>query len=244
LVKIILLYVFFIAINFGWGMVATALVTSNVDVTIDNPVDLAYVDGECFLASLPSVNVGDPDCQITQTCPAEGVAYDEAIHHKLCEVGISFPEALEYDAEPQSPDVCDSNDPLCSGSTNLIQRNVTLASGEKRLVSVLIDSENATSINPANTQDQDNPSNSFLGLGDVFASVGEPFSFIGDIVNAGEFAGSLILNTFTGGFVLDVLGTGILGVQFPAEFLTGIKILIGLAVVSWFAYLIIGKQLF
>lgn len=236
MVKIILLYVFFIAINFGWGMVATALVESNIGVVIENPLDLAYVDGNCD-------GIGEPACQVTQGCPASGEAFDEAIHSKLCEVGISFPDALQYDAKPQSPDVCDSNIAGCNPTTNLIQRNVTNTDGS--LTTILVDPSNATSINPASAgTGDDGIVGGFLGLGDVFASVGDSFSFIGEIVEAGEFAGSLILNTFTGGFILDVLGTGILGVQFPVEFLTGIKILIGLAVVSWFAYLIIGKQLF
>ncbi len=220
-------------------MVATALVESNIGVTINFPEDLAYVDGNCFLASDPFVNVGEPDCQITQSCPASGVAFDEAIHHKLCEVGISFPTALQYDASPQSPDVCDpqTNTPEnpCNPTTNLILRNVTNTDGS--LTTILVDPTNATTINPADAED-------FLGLGDIFAGVGDSLSFIGQIVEAGEFAGTLLLNTFTGGFVLDVLGTGILGVDFPTEFLTGIKILIGLAVVSWFAFLILGKQFF
>ena len=249
MVKIILLYVFFIGINFGWGMTATALVESNEGVTIPNPLDLAYVDGVCFLASEPLENVGEPACQITQGCPASGEAFDDEIHSKLCEVGIRFPDALQYDASPQSPDVCDSgftdgqpNDPSCN-TTTLIQRNVTMTDGS--ITTILVDDGNQTQINPATTGTDPlvGIDGGFLGLGNIF-NLGESFSFITDISNAANFAGTLILNTFTGGFILDVLGTGIVGVQFPTEFLIGIKILIGLAVVSWFSYLIISKQLF
>lgn len=227
MVKIILLYVFFIAINFGWGMTATALVESNEGIVIPNPLDLAYVDSECG-------GLGEPVCQLTQSCPAEDVPFDDEVHHKLCEVGIKFPEALEYDAKTQSPDVCDSNDVFCDGTT-LLQRNVTDNNGN--LIDVLIKDDNSTAISST----ESNESNIFS---DFFGGVGETFSFVTDVVNAGNFAGTLLLNTFTGGFVLDVLGTGILGVDFPTEFLTGIKILVGLAVVSWFAYLILGKQIF
>jgi len=162
------------------------------------------------------------------------VEFNEEIHSKLCEVGIRFPEAVKFDADPQSPDVCDGSLATCTGTTNLLQRNVTDKNGN--LVDVLIANDNSTEINPS-----DADSSSFF---DFTSGIGESFSFVTQIVDAGNFAATLLLNTFTGGFVLDVLGTGILGVDFPVEFLTGIKILIGLAVVSWFAFLILGKQLF
>lgn len=168
-----------------------------------------------------------------QSCPAEGIDFNEAIHHKLCQVGIQTPDALQFDAQTQSPDVSSN-----VGDSDKIFRNYTSPTGS--IYSVLVDdaspcndgggSANCTGV-------QSTPTGVGSGFGEEF------FSFLDSSGRIIGFGAKIFLDTFTGGFILDVLGTGIVGVEFPTAFLDGIKILIGLAIASYFGYLFIGKPL-
>jgi len=161
-----------------------------------------------------------------QGCPLEGEDFNEAIHHKLCQVGIQNPAELQYDAPTQSPDVSSE-----LGDTDKIYREVT--SNDGTIYKVLVPrSGNVTGI-----QTDSLPDSLTAGFGDEF------FSFLDSSGRVIGFGAKIFLDTFTGGFILDVLGTGIVGVDFPTEFLDGIKILIGLAIASYFGYLFIGKPL-
>lgn len=221
MVTIIKLYILFICINFGWGMLATGIVEANEGVVIPNPVDLAYIDSECD-------GFGEPVCQLTQACPADGEDFNETIHHKLCLVGIQTPDALQFDTAPQSPDVSAN-----VGETDKIYRNVTSPDGNS-IYSVLVP---ASSTNNTGIQSNSGQGSLTAGFGDEF------FSFLDSSGRVIGFGAKIFLDTFTGGFILDVLGTGIVGVEFPLEFLDGIKILIGVAIASYFGYLFIGKPL-
>ena len=216
MVTIIKLYILFICINFGWGMLATGLVEASEGTVIPDPVDLAYKNGNCD-------GLGEPACQLTQGCPADGVDFNEAIHHKLCLVGIQTPDALQFDAKSQSPDITNTV------TTGKVFRNVTSTDGTIYQV-ITSDSGNKTGIDSS-------ISTLTGGFGDEF------FSFLDSSGRVIGFGAKLFLDTFTGGFILDVLGTGIVGVDFPPMFLDGIKILIGVAIASYFGYLFIGKPL-
>jgi hypothetical protein len=218
LVTIIKLYILFIAINFGWGMIATGILESNANFPIQDPLDLSYENGECD-------GLGEPACQFAQSCPVGNQVFDDNIHHKLCQVGIQNPLELTFDADPQSPDI--------SGNileTSKTFRNVTSTDGTVYQILVEDVGNNATGVDS---------STNILGSG--FG--GEFFSFLEDTGRIAGFGAKIFLDTFTGGFILDVLGTGIMGVAFPTEFLDGIKILIGIAIASYFGYLFIGKPL-
>lgn len=194
MVTIIKLYILFICINFGWGMLATGIVEASI-------------------------------AEGGQSCPAEGIDFNEAIHHKLCLVGIQAPDALQFDTGSQSPDV--SNNPA---ETDKIFRNVTSPDGTS-VYSVLVTDGNRTGIA---TSEQDPLTKGFGG---------EFFSWLDSSGRILGFGAKIFFDTFTGGFILDVLGTGIVGVEFPTTFLDGIKILIGLAIASYFGYLFLGKPL-
>jgi hypothetical protein len=116
MVTIIKLYILFICINFGWGMLATGIVEASI-------------------------------AEGGQSCPAEGIDFDEAEHHKLCLVGIQAPDALQFDTGSQSPDV--SNNPA---ETDKIFRNVTSPDGTS-VYSVLVTDGNRTGIATNDGQD-------------------------------------------------------------------------------------------
>jgi len=157
-----------------------------------------------------------------QGCPSDGVPFDEAIHHKLCEVGVQFPDALQYDTDTQSAGYRTNNLP--------VTRIVNSTDGTIYSVIIPSDPNNKTGITSQGT-------GITAGFGSGF------FDFIDDVSRTANFGATLFLDTFTGGFVLDVMGTGILGVSYPLEFLTGVKILIGIAIASYFGYLFLGKPL-
>jgi len=196
MVTIIKLYILFIAINVGWGMLATGVIQASA------------VEGG-------------------QTCPAIGEPFDDNIHHKLCEVGVKFPDELQYDTAQQAEGGINANQQLVEGGAQTVVRNVTLPDGT--IFEVLVDPNN-------NTQTAG-------GTNEFLSGTFEAFSFIDDIATGANFGASLFLDTFTGGFVLDVLGTDILGVSYPPIFLTGIKILIGISIASYFGFLILSKPL-
>lgn len=164
-----------------------------------------------------------------QSCPLEGEDFNEAIHHKLCQVGIQTPDALQFDAQTQSPDVSSN-----AGDTDKIFRNYTQPDGS--IYEVLVEDAQVNP-NTNGTGIQSTPTGVGSGFGEEF------FSFLDSSGRIIGFGAKIFLDTFTGGFILDVLGTGIVGVDFPTEFLDGIKILIGLAIASYFGYLFIGKPL-
>lgn len=189
------------------------LATGIVEASLDTPLNP------------PCGGFGEDACIYPQSCPADGVDFNETIHHKLCLVGIQAPDALQFDTGSQSPDV--SNNPA---ETDKIFRNVTSPDGTS-VYSVLVTDGNRSGIA---TSEQDPLTTGFGG---------EFFSWLDSSGRILGFGAKIFFDTFTGGFILDILGTGIVGVEFPTTFIDGIKILIGLAIASYFGYLFLGKPL-
>lgn len=231
------MYIIFIGLNLGWGTIATAVVESNEDDVINNPNDLAYQDGICFDSNEPLENVGEPVCQLAQGCPDFGEIFDPAQHHKGCAIGIQFPDALLYDADPQSPDDTSLGGGLMTRTVTCDRPVTTAGKCEGNLIDVLVADSNGTAIDSGEVQ-----SKNFFD--DIFDGATGLYSFVTDVVTAGQFAATIIFQTFTGGFILDVLGTGFVGVEFPKEFIVGFKVLLGMASVSWFYFLYKGVEIF
>lgn len=65
------------------------------------------------------------------------------------------------------------------------------------------------------------------------------------LLNFGSLLGfgiQVIFNAFTGSFFFDVIGTGAMGIAYPAGFLEGIKVLYAIALIGFLAVMILGRQ--